>query len=314
MIKKLSFALIILSLLLGACAGSSRNLQSEGRTDVVTEMMQVEAPAQAAMPASIAAGDKGAYAQNQTATTTDRLVIKNGALSMSVKDPLVSRDNIAHLAEAMGGFVVSAEMYQQTLNNGVQVPQVSMTIRVPAERLDEALAAIKAETDQPIINENLSSQDVTAEYTDLNSRLINLQAAEKQLQEIMGSANRTEDVLAVYSQLVSVREQIEVIKGQMKYYEQSAALSSVSIQLLANAAVQPITIAGWQPAGIAKEALLSLIHTLQSLAGFGIRFVIYYLPVLLVICLPFALIIWAIVSFVNRRKKAKKALPPEPQA
>jgi hypothetical protein len=313
MIKKLSFALIILSLLLGACAGSSRNLQSEGRTDVVTEMVQVGAPAEAPMPASIGAGEKGAYALDQTAASTDRLVIKNGTLSIVVDDPLVSRDNIASMVDAMGGFVVSADMYQQTLNNGVQVPQVSMTIRVPAERLDEALAAIKAETDQPIINENMNSQDVTAEYTDLNSRLINLQAAEKQLQAIMDDANRTEDVLAVYSQLVSVREQIEVIKGQMKYYEQSAKLSSISIQLLANAAVQP-TIAGWQPAGIAKEAILSLIHTLQSLAGFGIRFVIYYLPVLLVICLPFALIIWAIVSFVNRRKKAKKALPPEPQA
>jgi hypothetical protein len=314
MIKKLSFALIILSLLLGACAGSSRNLQSEGRTDVVTEMMQVEAPAEAPMPATIGAGEKGAYALDQTAASTDRLVIKNGSLSMSVKDPLISRDNIARMVDAMGGFVVSADMYQQTLNNGVQVPQVSMTIRVPAERLDEALAAIKAETDQPIINENMNSQDVTAEYTDLNSRLINLQAAEKQLQGIMDDANRTEDVLAVYSQLVSVREQIELIKGQMKYYEQSAKLSSISIQLLADAAVQPITIAGWQPVGIAKEAILSLIHTLQSLAGFGIRFVIYYLPVLLVICLPFALIIWAIVSLVKRRKKTKKALPPEPQA
>jgi hypothetical protein len=79
-----------------------------------------------------------------------------------------------------------------------------MTIRVPAERLDEALVTIKAETDQPIISENHSSQDVTAEYTDLNSRLTNLQAAEKQLQEIMAEAIKTEDVLSVYSQLVSV--------------------------------------------------------------------------------------------------------------
>ena len=40
-------------------------------------------------------------------------------------------------------------------------------------RLAEALATIKAETTQPIISENESSQDVTAEYTDLNSRLVN---------------------------------------------------------------------------------------------------------------------------------------------
>jgi hypothetical protein len=308
MIKKVSFALIVISLLLAAC--SSAGLRSSTQNDAVTEMMYAESPA----AAPLAAGEKGAYAQEQTAASSDRLVIKNGSLSMAVDDPLISRDNIAHMAEAMGGFVVTADMYQQTLSNGAQVPQVSMTIRVPSERLDEALTTIKGETNQPIINENLSSQDVTAEYTDLNSRLVNLQAAEKQLQEIMNDANRTEDVLAVYSQLVSVREQIELIKGQMKYYEQSAALSSISIQLIANAAMQPISIGGWQPGGVAKQALQSLIHTLQSLANFAIRLFIYIIPVLLIIFVPIGLIIWEIVSLVKRGRKAKKAPPAEPEA
>jgi len=310
MFRKFSIALLIFSLLLAGCSASSRNYSPSDQMGVVTEMMQVEAPASAPM----AEGEKGSYALDQTATSTERLVIKNGSLSMAVDDPLISRDNIARMAEAMGGFVVSADMYQQTLSNGIQVPQVSMTIRVPSERLDEALTTIKAETDQPIINENLNSQDVTAEYTDLNSRLINLQAAEKQLQEIMDDANRTEDVLAVYSQLVSVREQIELIKGQMKYYEQSADLSAISIQLIANAAMQPISIAGWQPGGVAKQALQSLIHALQSLANFAIRFLILYLPVLLIIFVPIALIIWGISSLVKRRRKSKKVPSSEPEA
>jgi hypothetical protein len=309
MFRKFSITLLIFSLLLAGC-GSSRNFSPSDEMGVVTEMMQIEAPASA----PLAEGEKGSYALNQTAASTERLVIKNGSLSMAVDDPLISRDNIARMAEALGGFVVSADMYQQTLSNGIQVPQVSMTIRVPAERLDEALETIKAETDQPIINENLSSQDVTAEYTDLNSRLINLQAAEQQLQEIMDDANRTEDVLAVYSQLVSVREQIELIKGQMKYYEQSADLSSISIQLIANAAVQPISIAGWQPGGVAKQALQSLIKALQSLANFVIRLVILYLPVLILVFGPIILIVWGITSLVKRRRKAKKAPPPEPEA
>jgi hypothetical protein len=309
MYKKVSFALVILSLLIASCGGSTQGLRSAAQPDVVTEMLNVEAPS-----APAAEGEKGAYSLDQTATSSDRLVIKNASLSMAVDDPLKSRDNISHMAESMGGFVVTADMYQQTLSNGAQVPQVSMTIRVPAERLDEALTTIKAETDQPIISENASSQDVTAEYTDLNSKLVNLQAAEKQLQEIMGSATKTEDVLAVYSQLVYVREQIELIKGQMKYYEQSAALSSVSVQLIANAAMQPITIAGWQPGGVAKQALQSLIHTLQSLANFAIRLTILYIPVLLIIFVPIALIIWGIVSLVKKMRKAKKAPTPTPES
>jgi hypothetical protein len=311
MFKRIFFALVILSLLLASCGGASQGLRSSSpsQPDVVTEVQNVEA-----ISAPAVAGEKGAYAQDQTAASTDRLVIKNATLSIAVNDPLISRDNIARMAAAMGGFVVSADMYQQSLSSGVQVPQVSMTIRVPAERLDEALTTIKGETDQPIISENASSQDVTAEYTDMNSKLINLQAAEKQLQEIMASATRTEDVLAVYSQLVLVREQIELIKGQMQYYEQSAALSSISVQLIANAAMQPISIAGWQPGGVAKQALQSLIHALQSLANFAIRLVILYIPVLLIIFVPIALIIWGLASLVKRGRKEKKAPTSTPQA
>jgi hypothetical protein len=91
---------------------------------------------------------------------------------------------------------------------------------------------------------------VTSEYTDLESRLGNLEAAEEQLTRIMESAVKTEDVLNVYNQLVQTREQIEVIKGQMKYYEQSAAMSAVSVELIPNEAVQPLSIGGWQPVGV----------------------------------------------------------------
>ena len=309
MIKKIVFVLFASSLLLAGCAAAKSANDLGVQESLVERQSPVEAPAAAPL-----AGEKSSYALDQSAASVDRLVIKNASLSIAVDDPLKSMDNISHMAEAMGGFVVSADMYQQSLSNGVKVPQVSLTIRVPAERLDEALSTIKTETNQPIITENQSSQDVTAEYTDLNSRLTNLQAAEKQLQEIMASASKTEDVLSVYSQLVSVREQIELIKGQMKYYEQSAALSSVSVQLIANAAMQPITIAGWQPKGVAKEALQSLIHTLQSLADFGIRFVILYLPTLLIIFVPIGLVIWGIVSLIKRARKPKAARTPSPDA
>jgi len=312
MFKKVSIALVVLALLLSGCAAASRNLRT---SEQVQPSFPVEAPS-AAMPEALtsASGEKSAYALDQTAASVDRLVIKNASLSMAVNDPLKSMENISRMAEAMGGFVVNADMYQQTLGNGIKVPQVSMTIRVPAEKLVEALTTIKKETDQPIISENQTSQDVTAEYTDLNSRLTNLQKAETQLQEIMGSATKTEDVLSVYSQLVSVREQIELIKGQMKYYEQSAALSSISVQLMANAAVQPITIAGWQPSGVAKQALQSLINTLQDLADFGIRTAILYIPVLLIIFVPIGLIIWGLVSLIRRGRRGKKVPAPAPEA
>ena len=120
---------------------------------------------------------------------------------------------------------------------------------VAAERLDEALTSIESESNRLPLTKNISSQDVTKDYTDLQSRLRNLEEAEAQLREIMASANKTEDVLSVYNQLVQVREQIEVTKGQIQYYEQSAALSAISVEILADEAVQPLTVGGWQPGG-----------------------------------------------------------------
>lgn len=246
--------------------------------------------------------------------TIERIVIKNASLTLVVDDPNQSMEKISKLANELEGFVVSANAYQETLENGAKVPRASITIRIPSAKLDDVLAQIKIESNQEPLSENINSQDVTSEYTDLQSRLRNLEAAEAQLTKIMEQATKTEDVLNVYTQLVQVREQIEVIKGQIKYYEQSAALSSVSIELIANAAVQPLTIGGWKPVGVAKDAVQTLINTLKFIANAIIWIIIYVAPVLFILYIIFFLP----ASFLWRRwrkgRAAKKAAPPPPPA
>ena len=70
-----------------------------------------------------------------------------------------------------------------------------------------------------------TGQDVTDQYVDMQSRLTAKEAAADQLTKIMQNATKTEDVLAVYTQLQQIDSDIEVLKGQIKYTEQSAALS-----------------------------------------------------------------------------------------
>jgi hypothetical protein len=269
-------------------------------------------PAQPALaPYPGIAANAGGY--GAPAPDIQRVVIKNANLTIAVTDPAKSMENVTRLAETMGGFVVNAQLSQTHLASGAEVPQATITIRVPAEKLDEALTQIKNETTRPVINQEMSSQDVTKEYTDLQSRLTNLQAAEAQLKEIMGSATKTEDVLNVYNQLIQVREQIEVIKGQIQYYEQSAALSAISVQLLANEAVQPITIGGWQPVGVARQALQALINALKGLATAAIWLVILVIPVMFLILLPFYLL-FLIIRGLRRRARRPAAPPAAPPA
>lgn len=235
----------------------------------------------------------------------ERLVIKDANLVLVVNDPSESLDNIARLAEELGGFVVYANLYQTETSEGVKIPQASLSIRVPAEELNNALDVIKAESDQDPISQGISSQDVTGEYVDLQSRLNNLEATEEQLLVIMEEAKRTEDVLAVYNQLVQVREEIEIIKGRMKYLEQSAALSSIQIELMANEAVQPLTVGGWQPTGIAKSAVQALINALKFLVNFAIWFVIFILPIALILFVLVYLPVRWLIRRIRRSKKVK---------
>ncbi len=255
------------------------------------------------------AGSTASDAYNGPTTNTsssgeaqaNRLVIKNANISIYVNDPITVSQRISKMAEEMGGYVVTANVVQVQLSSGVQAPHATVSIRVPVEKLDEAMSRIRAETTLPIITENITSQDVTSEYTDLQSRLRNLEAAESQLQKIMDSATKTEDVLAVYNQLVQTREQIEVIKGQMKYYEQSAALSMINVDLTANAAVQPVSGGGWQPSAVARDALQALVNTLQGLANVIIVFILYVLPLFLILAVV-VFVIYLLVRLVLRRK------------
>jgi hypothetical protein len=309
MVKKAVLFLSIATLLLSACASAAAptpSFQSLDKSNPAAAGAPQSAPA---LPAE-SVGNTTGY--NAPLPDVQRIVLKNANLTLAVDDPSKSMENITKLAESMGGFVVSAQLTQAHLDSGAEVPQASITIRVPADKLDAALAQIKSETKRPVISEEMSSQDVTKDYTDLQSRLTNLQAAETQLKEIMASATKTDDVLSVYNQLTQVREQIEVIKGQIQYYDQSAALSLITVQLLANEAVQPLTIGGWQPAGVAKQALQALINTLKGLATAAIWIVLLVIPVLLIIALPFYLLYLLIRAL--RRRSRKPALPPAPTA
>ena len=277
------------------------------------------APAAPPMPAEVARQAEGVTSQsvtNTSAQNAERIVIKNGNLTIVVADPPKSMDDISQMAQEMGGFVVSANLYKEQLSSGLEVPRASITIRVPAERMDEAIGRIREQSNQDPLSENLTSQDVTSDYVDLQSRLKNLEAAETELTKIMEEANKTEDVLAVYNQLVSIREQIEVIKGQIKYYDESAALSAISVELIADEAVQPIEIGGWQPQGVLKNAVEALIRSLQVLANAVIWIVIWVLPVLAILFVIFVLPPLLIIRYFVRRKKRRAAQkePPTPPA
>ena len=243
--------------------------------------------------------------QNPAQPSADRLVIQTADMSIVVKDVNARVQAIQDMAKAMGGFVVSVNLSQTYASDGSKVPQAQVVIRVPQDSLNDALTQIKKDVVE-VQNENQTGTDVTDQYVDMQSRLAAKQAAADQLTKIMQSATRTEDVLAVYTQLQQIDSDIEVLKGQIKYTEQSAALSAISVNIIAEATIKPIEVGGWKPQGVARNALQSLIFFWQDFVNFLINFFLYILPVLITIGIPiflfFVLLKW--IFRITRRPKA----------
>ncbi len=302
--KRLAPAILFLAILISACQAIAAPQRAGDEFFAGEPPAAVEVAAEAEFVESRAGG----FADTVSAQV-ERIVIKNANLSIVVPDPGEAMSTIALMAEDMGGFVVSSNLFQTEIEGGLEVPRGSITIRVPAERLNDALAEIEGSASR-VISKNESGEDVTREYTDLQSRLRNLEEAETQLREILASATKTEDVLSVFNQLTQVREQIEVIQGQIQFFEQSARFSAISIELIADAAVQPLTIGRWQPVGVARDSIQALLNTLTVLANAAIWLILYLLPVLIVIAIPLA-IVWRVFRRW-RRGRAKVAEPVQP--
>lgn len=313
--KKASLAAAGLALTLSAC---SVPLPFASQAPAASPVEGVVGRIDEAYDGSIAAPDLEAEPVGngfsaQAPGDGERIVIRTGSMALVVTDPQATSQQVTTLAARLGGYVVSAT----TSEYFVQDPPVydpasgapafeharhvraDVSIRVPADQFDQALRELRALAVQ-IDSESISGQDVTSEYTDLESQLRNLRSAETQLQAIMADARQTEDVLAVYNELVNIRGQIEMIEGQLKYYRESADMALITLSLTPDIANQPIDTGGWQAQGVARDALNALVSALQTLAGAAIWLALYVAPLLLLVGLP----LWLVVRGVrNRRPK-----------
>jgi hypothetical protein len=295
--RTLVFSLAIL-LILTACGGlaAAPAQRSMDYAEPAAPMLEAPAESFAAEGADHEANTAGFGTE---AEQVERLVIKNADLSIVVADPEAKLDEIDQMAVSLGGYVVSKNVYQTYTSNNIQVPEGAITVRVPAEKLEQALEQIKANTVE-VQNETQSGQDVTREYVDLKSRLKTHEQAAEQLSEILEQKTESEEVIEVFNQLVYHREQIEILKGQINFYEESAAFSAISVQVIAEETLQPLEIAGWKPVGVARDSLQALINFFQGFVNFLIRLVILIIPAGALI-LGLLWLFWKLVSFVWRK-------------
>jgi len=233
----------------------------------------------------------------------ERMIIRTVEMELIVHDTEATLETVRALTAEFNGYIASSNSWHE---QGVLAAR--LTIRVPAEDLDTVLGRLR--TLGQVESENQSGEDVTEEYVNLEARLKNLELAEQELQELLQTrqeTGKTEEILEVYRELINIRGQIEQIKGRMQYLENMSVMATINLTLTPDALAQPVVIGGWQPQGTARDATRTLIKTVQFLIDASIWIIIFVIPTLILLALPFVVLAFIIRAWRRRRKKRTAA-------
>ncbi len=288
--------LLVAAVVVGCGAASMDRTESSGGWNGAAP---VEAP-QMAPAAEEAWGEADMAYDTASSVVAERMIVYTGNLSLVVRDTEEAQRAAIGIAEEAGGFVSAAS--SNVYSGGLR--RINLTMRVPADAFNATMDALR-DLAMEISQDSVSSDDVTQEYVDLESRLKALEVKAARLEELMDEAEDTEAVLQVYRELSSTQVQIEETKGRMRYLERTSSMATISVTLTPDELSRPVEIAGWRPQGTVKRAVEALINTFQVLVDALIWIVLLVVPVLLVI----GLVIYGIIrlfGWVFGRRKRKK--------
>ncbi len=226
--------------------------------------------------------------------TSDRMIIHRANLEVQVKNLKKAKQNIEKKVKGYGGYVVESNEYRD--ENELMSGHV--IVRIPEKHFQAFLNDAEDEAAE-VLGRNVSGQDVTEEYVDLESRLKSKRAVEERLLDFMKEAQKTEDLLKISSDLAKVQEEIEVLVGKMKYLENQTSYSTVEIFMQESKVVVP-GVGGndlntWDKT---KKQLAVSLNFLLSAASGVIVFVVGNLPIILLLVL-----IGAGIYYVVKRKR-----------
>ena len=253
-------------------------------------------------PGRVALTDKG-----DTGSETERMIVRVVNMSLVVHDPVETLDTVTQMTQEMDGFIVSTRR-----SGGERDLVVTISLRVPTERTDEAIQRLRGLAER-VTSEEVQAQDVTEEYVDLQAQLRNLEATEGQLLTLMQRAETVSDTLEIQSELSRVSGEIERLKGRLQYLERTSATSLFNLTLVSSVSAEPLVEPGWQPLEIAKDGIRGLVSVGQGLANLGI-----YLGIFSPLWVPAAAIVWYLLRRQRRQRRTSDTFavaghqPPAP--
>ena len=213
---RLSLLLLIAGLILMGCQAKNSNEPSnEQATDANTQ--SASAPE--------AAPDKNDAEEAPAPLLADRKLVRNATLRFRVEKLTDSEGRVSKMAGQFGGMITNSE---EDRTGGLS--EMSMTVRVPAARLDAFLENLLKEsiyTD----TKTITAEDVTRQYADTDARIRAKKATEARYLQLLQKARNVEEVMAVEAQIGQMREDIEAQEAVLRTLKNDVALSTITLTM-----------------------------------------------------------------------------------
>lgn len=318
--RRLFAASVLILLLVTACSADSDT------SDSTVESVEADAPDARGDDAEVAVGeaapqDEVAQAEGEdgsgdvatddaeqaadalptevTAATGER-VIKEGTITIEVApgDYDAAFGQLVARAQTLGGHVsgTSSSITEDAEGNPLVSGQI--TLRVPVRTFEDLLTTVGDAGE--IVDRNVASQDVTAEYTDLESRRRNLQAQEGFYLGLLDQAATVADAIAVQQQLDDIQGQIEQITGRLNLLTDRTSFSTLTIRIRERG-VDALAAATEAPARSLAPYIDDAVDTFITTVGALIVFTTFVAPFAAIGLLGY--LVWRLV----RRRRGDRA-------
>jgi Domain of unknown function (DUF4349) len=144
------------------------------------------------------------------------ILIYTASLALAVASVIDGLKEIEAMTREYGGFLARRDDH-------------SITIRVPAQRFDDAVLRIEKLGD--VLHRNVAVEDVTAEFTDVQTRLKSARAVRDRLKELLAKSTRVQDSLAIEKELSRIDTEIERMETRLKFLRDRAMFSTITVRL-----------------------------------------------------------------------------------
>lgn len=224
---------------------------------------------------------------------SDRMVTTDSYLSLLVNDVAQSVKQSIDYAQSNGGYMV-----QSNISRPEEGGSGTVVLRIPAEKIPEALVALKALA-VSVVSENVEGTDVTDQYVDNEEQLRILESNKARFEQLMENASEIEDIIRIQQEIFILQNQIDAIKGRQNYLEKTSEMAKVTLYMSTDELALPYApTEAWRPEVIFKTAVRSLVGSLRDVAS-----ILIWIGVYALIWIPILVIFLGVYFFVLKRKR-----------